>query len=47
MLSDSQMLIFSAPYLVFIPGVAIMTTVLDFNLLPDDPLERGEGDAMF
>lgn len=35
MLSDSQGLIFSAPYLVFIPGIAIMITVLAFNLLGD------------
>ena len=47
MLSDSQGLIFSAPYLVFIPGVAIMITVLAFNLLGDglrdamDPMSGG------
>jgi len=35
MLSDSQGLIFSAPYLIFIPGIAIMITVLAFNLLGD------------
>lgn len=35
MLSDSQGLIFYAPYLMFIPGVAIMITVLAVNLLGD------------
>lgn len=47
MLSDSQGLIFSAPYLIFIPGTAIMITVLAFNLLGDglrdamDPKSKG------
>jgi peptide/nickel transport system permease protein len=35
MLSDAQNYIFSAPYLVFFPGIAIMLTVLGFNLLGD------------
>ncbi len=35
MLSDERNAIFSAPYLVFIPGIAIMLTVLSFNLIGD------------
>jgi len=52
MLSDSQGLIFSAPYLIFIPGVAIMITVLAFNLLGDglrdamDPKSGGMEEEM-
>ncbi|MCK9405158.1 MAG: ABC transporter permease [Methanothrix sp.] len=52
MLSDSQGLIFSAPYLIFIPGIAIMITVLAFNLLGDglrdamDPKSGGMADEM-
>jgi peptide/nickel transport system permease protein len=52
MLSDSQGLIFSAPYLIFIPGVAIMITVLAFNLLGDglrdamDPKSGGMAEVM-
>lgn len=52
MLSDSQGLIFSAPYLIFIPGVAIMITVLAFNLLGDglrdamDPKSGGMAEEM-
>lgn len=52
MLSDSQGLIFYAPYLMFIPGVAIMITVLAINLLGDglrdamDPKSGGMVDEM-
>lgn len=52
MLSDSQGLIFSAPYLIFMPGVAIMVTVLAFNLLGDglrdamDPKSGGMAEEM-
>jgi len=52
MLSDSQGLIFSAPYLIFIPSIAIMITVLAFNLLGDglrdamDPKSGGMVDEM-
>jgi len=52
MLSDSQGLIFSAPYLILIPGIAIMITVLAFNLLGDglrdamDPKSGGMADEM-
>jgi peptide/nickel transport system permease protein len=35
MLGESRNQIFSAPHLVFFPGVAIMITVLGFNLLGD------------
>jgi ABC-type dipeptide/oligopeptide/nickel transport system permease subunit len=35
MLSDARNYIFTAPYLVFFPGIAIMLTVLGFNLLGD------------
>lgn len=35
MLSESRNLLFSAPHLVFFPGLAIMLTVLGFNLLGD------------
>ena len=35
MLSDAQNYVFTAPYLVFYPGIAIMITVLGFNLLGD------------
>jgi peptide/nickel transport system permease protein len=52
MLSDSQGLIFSSPYLIFIPGIAIMVTVLAFNLLGDglrdaiDPKSGGMAEKM-
>lgn len=35
MLSEERNQVFSAPHLVFFPGLAIMTTVLGFNLLGD------------
>lgn len=35
MLSEERNQVFSAPYLVFLPGLAIMVTVLSFNLLGD------------
>jgi peptide/nickel transport system permease protein len=35
MLSESRSYVFSAPHLVFFPGIAIMITVLGFNLLGD------------
>lgn len=35
MLSEERNSIFSAPHLVFIPGIAIMITVLSFNLIGD------------
>ena len=35
MLSEERNQVFSAPYLVFFPGFAIMMTVLSFNLLGD------------
>jgi ABC-type dipeptide/oligopeptide/nickel transport system permease subunit len=35
MLGESRNSIFNAPHLVFIPGVAIMLTVLSFNLIGD------------
>jgi len=52
MLSDSRGLIFSSPYLIFIPGLAIMVTVLAFNLLGDglrdamDPKTNGISEEM-
>jgi peptide/nickel transport system permease protein len=49
MLSESRAEVFTAPHLVFFPGMAIMLTVLGFNLLGDglrdalDPrLNRGK-----
>jgi len=47
MLSEARSLVFSAPHLVFFPGIAITFTVLGFNLLGDglrdalDPRMRG------
>ena len=35
MLSEERNQVFSAPFLVFFPGIAIMITVLGFNLLGD------------
>lgn len=35
MLADSQSFIFSTPLLVFVPGLAILVTVLAFNLMGD------------
>jgi ABC-type dipeptide/oligopeptide/nickel transport system permease subunit len=35
MLSQERNSIFTAPHLVFIPGIAIMLTVLSFNLIGD------------
>ncbi len=35
MLSEARNYVFTAPYLVFLPGIAIMLTVLGFNLLGD------------
>ena len=35
MLGEERNSVFNAPYLVFIPGIAIMLTVLSFNLLGD------------
>lgn len=49
MLGEERNSIFNAPHLVFFPGVAIMLTVLGFNLLGDglrdalDPRLRGTG----
>ncbi len=49
MLGEERNSIFNAPHLVFFPGVAIMMTVLGFNLLGDglrdalDPRLRGTG----
>jgi ABC-type dipeptide/oligopeptide/nickel transport system permease subunit len=46
-LAESRAYVFTAPHLVFFPGVAIMLTVLGFNLLGDglrdvlDPRLRG------
>jgi ABC-type dipeptide/oligopeptide/nickel transport system permease subunit len=34
-LSESRSYVFTAPHLVFYPGLAIMLTVLGFNLLGD------------
>ena len=51
MLGEERNSIFNAPHLVFFPGVAIMLTVLGFNLLGDglrdalDPRLRGTGAA--
>jgi ABC-type dipeptide/oligopeptide/nickel transport system permease subunit len=47
MLSEARTYVFTAPHLVFFPGIAIMITVLGFNLLGDglrdalDPRLRG------
>jgi peptide/nickel transport system permease protein len=47
MLGDERNSVFNAPHLVFFPGVAIMITVLSFNLIGDalrdalDPRLRG------
>jgi peptide/nickel transport system permease protein len=47
MLSESRNYVFTAPHMVFFPGIAIMITVLGFNLLGDglrdvlDPQLRG------
>jgi peptide/nickel transport system permease protein len=35
MLQESQELLFSAPRLAFVPGIAIALAVLGFNLLGD------------
>ena len=35
MLSEARNSIFTAPHIVFFPGLAIMLTVLGFNLLGD------------
>jgi ABC-type dipeptide/oligopeptide/nickel transport system permease subunit len=35
MLSEARTYVFTAPHLVFFPGIAIMITVLGFNLLGD------------
>ncbi|HMN14274.1 MAG TPA: ABC transporter permease, partial [Bellilinea sp.] len=49
MLGEERNSIFNAPHLVFFPGLAIMLTVLGFNLLGDglrdalDPRLRGTG----
>jgi len=49
MLGEERNSIFNAPHLVFFPGLAIMLTVLSFNLLGDglrdalDPRLRGKG----
>ena len=49
MLGEEKNSIFNAPHLVFFPGIAIMLTVLGFNLLGDglrdalDPRLRGSG----
>ena len=49
MLSEERNSVFNAPFLVFIPGLAIMMTVLAFNLIGDglrdalDPRLRGGG----
>lgn len=49
MLGEERNSVFNAPFLVFFPGVAIMLTVLSFNLLGDglrdalDPRLRGGG----
>ena len=51
MLGEERNSVFNAPHLVFFPGIAIMITVLAFNLIGDglrdalDPrLRLGEGD---
>jgi peptide/nickel transport system permease protein len=47
MLSEARNYVFTAPHMVFFPGIAIMLTVLSFNLLGDglrdvlDPQLRG------
>ncbi len=47
MLGDERNSVFNAPHLVFFPGLAIMITVLSFNLIGDalrdalDPRLRG------
>jgi ABC-type dipeptide/oligopeptide/nickel transport system permease subunit len=49
MLSEERNSVFNAPFLVFFPGLAIMMTVLSFNLIGDglrdalDPRLRGGG----
>ncbi len=49
MLSEERNSVFNAPHLVFFPGLAIMLTVLSFNLIGDglrdalDPRLRGKG----
>jgi len=49
MLGDERNSVFNAPHLVFFPGLAIMVTVLSFNLIGDalrdalDPRLRGGG----
>ena len=49
MLGEERNSVFSAPHLVFFPGLAIMVTVLAFNLIGDglrdalDPRLRGKG----
>ncbi len=49
MLGDERNSVFNAPHLVFFPGLAIMITVLSFNLIGDalrdalDPRLRGAG----
>jgi peptide/nickel transport system permease protein len=49
MLSEERNSVFNAPFLVFLPGLAIMMTVLAFNLIGDglrdalDPRLRGGG----
>jgi ABC-type dipeptide/oligopeptide/nickel transport system permease subunit len=49
MLSEERSSVFNAPFLVFFPGLAIMMTVLSFNLIGDglrdalDPRLRGGG----
>lgn len=49
MLSEERNSVFNAPFLVFFPGLAIMMTVLSFNLIGDglrdalDPRLRGSG----
>jgi ABC-type dipeptide/oligopeptide/nickel transport system permease subunit len=35
MLSEERNSVFNAPHLVFLPGLAIMITVLSFNLIGD------------
>jgi ABC-type dipeptide/oligopeptide/nickel transport system permease subunit len=35
MLSEARSFVFTVPHMVFFPGIAIMITVLGFNLLGD------------
>ena len=49
MIQQGQAYYHAAPWLIIVPGLAIMTTVFAFNLLGDglrdalDPIQRGKG----